>query len=60
MSPPLTALLLCPVPRENSPGRWTTITTGENQNAHTKRQNRRSRIFQKDGGKSRVIHDPRC
>lgn len=45
-------LLLCPLPRENSPGRWTTITTGENQDAHTKRQrqNRRSRIFQEDGG----------
>jgi hypothetical protein len=44
-------LLLCPLPRENSPGRWTTITTGENQDAHTKRQrqNRRSRIFQEDG-----------
>ena len=43
-------LLLCPLPRENSPGRWTTITTGENQDAHTKRQrqNRRSRIFQED------------
>jgi hypothetical protein len=39
------------LPRENSPGRWTTITTGENQDAHTKRQrqNRRSRIFQEDG-----------
>jgi hypothetical protein len=34
--------------------RWTTITTGENQDAHTKRQrqNRRSRIFQEDRGKS--------
>ncbi|TOY95494.1 hypothetical protein DI388_23655 [Escherichia coli] len=42
-------LLLCPLPRENSPGRWTTITTGENQDAHTKRQrqNRRSRIYRK-------------
>jgi hypothetical protein len=31
--------------------RWITITTGENQDAHTKRQrqNRRSRIFQEDG-----------
>jgi hypothetical protein len=44
----------CPLPRENSPGRWTTITTGENQDAHTKRQrqNRRSRIFQEDRGKT--------
>jgi hypothetical protein len=42
------------LPRENSPGRWTTITTGENQDAHTKRQrqNRRSRIFQEDRGKT--------
>ncbi|HHJ4358545.1 TPA: hypothetical protein ACQJWN_005069, partial [Raoultella ornithinolytica] len=31
--------------------------SGENQNAHTKRQrqNRRSRIFQEDGGKTGVI-----
>jgi hypothetical protein len=53
-SPAALPLLLCPLPRENSPGRWTTITTGENQDAHTKRQrqNRRSRIFQEDRGKT--------
>ncbi|EBS0714155.1 hypothetical protein DTV15_23115, partial [Salmonella enterica subsp. enterica serovar Orientalis] len=47
LSPPLvllsTPLLLCPLPRENSPGRWKTITTGENQDAHTKRQRQNRR-----------------
>ncbi len=52
-SPAALPLLPLPFAARELTRRWTTITTGENQDAHTKRQrqNRRSRIFQEDRGK---------